>query len=173
MTAGDIARLLRARRSGEGRWRARCPVHRSKGLTLAIYAGRERALITCHAGCSTEDVLATLRLTWKDTIYRPVAFDPKAAREQERQRRDAAAKRFNLRVGEWILRFVDQGYTRENRADDITTVCSCALILARKSSIHWERILETHLARIMAAEHCRERGMLPESARIPAVMQNN
>lgn len=164
MQAEDIARLLQARRCGKGRWRARCPVHRSKGLTLAIYAGRERVLITCHAGCAAEDVLATLGLTWRDTVYRPVVFDPKAYREQERQRREAAARCFNLRVGEWILCFIDQGYTRENRADDITVMCACASVLSNPHppmQSSWERILETHLARIMAAEHCRERGILP------------
>lgn len=81
MQADDIARLLRARKCGKGRWRARCPVHRSKGLTLAIYAGVERTHITCHAGCSSDDVLATLGLTWKDTLYRDTRLSPDEKKE--------------------------------------------------------------------------------------------
>lgn len=81
MQAEELARLLHARRSGKGRWRARCPAHRSKGLTLAIYAGPERVSITCHAGCNSDDILATLGLTWKDTLYKDDRLTPEEKRE--------------------------------------------------------------------------------------------
>lgn len=165
MQADDIVRLLRARRCGKGRWIARCPVHGDKSPSLTISEGKHGILLKCQShGCDVKAILEVLGMKWGDLFYRPRVFDPKAAREQGLQRRDAAAKRFNFSVGEWIIRFIDQGYTRENRTADITTVCACAIVLQNKSSAHWERILETHLARIMAAEHCRERGMLPETA---------
>ena len=43
--------------------RSQCPSHNSKGLTLAIgETTNGLALIHCHAGCSTEEVLAVLGL---------------------------------------------------------------------------------------------------------------
>ncbi len=68
MTAG-LSALLRAlqphklRKSGNG-WAACCPAHEDKRPSLAITkAPNGNVLLKCHAGCSTEDVLAALDLT--------------------------------------------------------------------------------------------------------------
>jgi predicted DNA-binding transcriptional regulator AlpA len=60
MTAAEIAAALGvSRRSGRW-WRCRCPVHNSRGSTLAL-RDSERGLIICyHAGCEARDVLAQL-----------------------------------------------------------------------------------------------------------------
>jgi hypothetical protein len=61
MTATEIAAALgRARRSGTW-WRCRCPVHGSRGPTLALQDGERGLMVKCHAGCSREDVVAELR----------------------------------------------------------------------------------------------------------------
>jgi hypothetical protein len=62
MTAAEIARALgAAHRSGRW-WRCRCPVHGSKGPTLAVRDGDRAALVVhCHAGCSWAEIFKELR----------------------------------------------------------------------------------------------------------------
>lgn len=48
-----------------GAWRALCPAHDDRRPSLSVGEGDDgRVLLKCHAGCSTEDVLARLGLTW-------------------------------------------------------------------------------------------------------------
>jgi putative DNA primase/helicase len=76
MTADEIARALGdARRSG-GWWRCRCPVHRSRGDSLALRDGERGLIVKCFAGCDPGDVLAELRqrgLTGGGNPYFPPA----------------------------------------------------------------------------------------------------
>ena len=60
MNASEISGALGgAGRSGE--WhRCRCPVHQSKGATLALKDGAHGLIAHCHAGCSPDEVLAEL-----------------------------------------------------------------------------------------------------------------
>jgi hypothetical protein len=51
--------------------RARCPVHGSRGGTLAVSQGRAKAVIYCHAQCETDDILAALSLSWPDLYDEP------------------------------------------------------------------------------------------------------
>jgi putative DNA primase/helicase len=61
MSAREIAAALGdARRSGPW-WRCRCPVHSSRGATLALRDGDRRLIVHCHAGCDRRDILAELR----------------------------------------------------------------------------------------------------------------
>jgi putative DNA primase/helicase len=60
VTAASIAPALSsAHRSGEW-WRCRCPVHGSRGLTLALRDAASGLIAVCHAGCSRADILAEL-----------------------------------------------------------------------------------------------------------------
>lgn len=163
MTASEIARVFNAKKAGRDRWKARCTAHDDRSRdTLNIVAKEDRVLIICRAGCDIRDIIGSAGLRMRDLFYHSRDLASEALSRNQRRQRDQRA--FNVRVGEWILRFLDQGYTRENRTADVAAVCACAIVLQNKSSAHWESILETHLARIMAAEHCRERGMLPETA---------
>ncbi len=46
---------------------ARCPAHDDRNASLSVGTGHDgRALLTCHAGCPTLDVLAALGLDWSD-----------------------------------------------------------------------------------------------------------
>jgi putative DNA primase/helicase len=91
-----------AYRSGEW-YRCRCPVHQSRGPTLALRDGPRGLIVHCHAGCSREDVLAELRrlgLLDADEGAAAVPPDPaeiaqrREAEERVRQRRIAEALDF-------------------------------------------------------------------------------
>ncbi|MGO8906631.1 MAG: hypothetical protein ACLQMH_13550 [Solirubrobacteraceae bacterium] len=46
---------------------ARCPAHEDRNASLSVGVGRDgRALVHCHAGCDTLDVLDALGLSWGD-----------------------------------------------------------------------------------------------------------
>ncbi len=61
-----IAKLERVRRSGSG-WTAACPGHDDRSPSLAVSQGDDgRWLLTCHAGCDLDRILAALGLEPKD-----------------------------------------------------------------------------------------------------------
>jgi len=61
-----LVQRLNARRNGKG-WIAKCPAHDDRTPSLSIDEGADgRALIKCHAGCSTDDVIGALGLTRRD-----------------------------------------------------------------------------------------------------------
>lgn len=166
MTAREMVSLFRARGPSRGPWRARCPVHKSRSLTLSIYAGPDRTTVHCFAGCDADDVLAAVGLTWKDCYYQPrTKLDAKSQAEARRKREADELRASNLRIGTWILRFIENGYTREDRDSDMMVVAVCAIVLSNHTSRHWEHILRTHMERISAANHCMERRILPAVAR--------
>lgn len=94
MTAAAVAGLLHARRTGAGRWQAKCPAHQDRSPSLSIREGEDgKTLIRCWAGCSTEDVVKAVGLRMADLFAGP----PPAAEQarqiaQEREQRDAEAR---------------------------------------------------------------------------------
>ncbi len=53
----------------DGKVTAHCPAHDDRNASLSVIVGDEGGPIpTCFAGCSREDVLAALGLTWKDVL---------------------------------------------------------------------------------------------------------
>ncbi len=62
-----VAKLERAKPTGEGKWMARCPAHDDKTASLAVtQADNGKVLLHCHASCATESILAVLGLGMKD-----------------------------------------------------------------------------------------------------------
>jgi hypothetical protein len=62
VTAEDVAKLAGAV-AFRDKWRARCPAHKSHGLTLSIaQADSGGVLIRCFAGCEVSDIAAALNL---------------------------------------------------------------------------------------------------------------
>ena len=59
-------RLERVRWSGQDRFTARCPAHEDRSPSLSAARGEKGAVVYCHAGCATEDVLAAVGLTFPD-----------------------------------------------------------------------------------------------------------
>lgn len=64
MTAENLlAKLDKVKRTGAGRWQARCPAHADKGPSLSIRELDDgRVLLHCFAGCSAVDVLGAAGL---------------------------------------------------------------------------------------------------------------
>ncbi len=65
-----LARLDKVRRSGSN-WRALCPAHEDRKPSLSVSEGEDgRALLKCHAGCSTEEVTTALGLRQADLFMK-------------------------------------------------------------------------------------------------------
>ncbi|MEF8714384.1 MAG: DNA primase [Accumulibacter sp.] len=61
-----IARLDRVRRTKPGHWAARCPSHDDRGPSLFVRELDDgRLLVHCFAGCSVEEVLSSVGLTFE------------------------------------------------------------------------------------------------------------
>jgi len=70
--ATPVERLLEklpdAKQVGKG-WSARCPAHEDRRPSLSVAEGDDgRALVRCHAGCTTEDICAVVGLTVLDLM---------------------------------------------------------------------------------------------------------
>lgn len=69
--AEDVLACLDAvKRAGPG-WMARCPAHEDRTPSLSVSEGREGVLLTCHAGCPTEKVVAAIGLDMRDLFHEP------------------------------------------------------------------------------------------------------
>ncbi len=63
-----LSKLPDVKRNGNG-WTARCPAHDDGRASLSVAVGDDgRALVHCHAGCTTEAVVAALGLTLADLM---------------------------------------------------------------------------------------------------------
>ena len=73
-----LSKLPDAKPSGNG-WLARCPSHRDQRPSLSASVGDDgRVLLRCHAGCTTEQVVAALGLELRDLF--PPKVGPTPAR---------------------------------------------------------------------------------------------
>jgi hypothetical protein len=84
---GLLASLEKVKQSGLGQWRARCPAHDSKGLTLSIAeADSGAALVHCFAGCEPAAILAAVGLELSDLYPRENVLELR--RHDRRPRKD-------------------------------------------------------------------------------------
>jgi hypothetical protein len=112
-----IGRLLdySPRLSGKG-WRARCPAHDDSNPSLSVRQDAEgRPIIKCHAGCTTEAILAALGLNW-NLIFGRAATGTETG---ERRKREVSAYRYvdesdNLLFE--VVRYDPKGF-RQRRPD--------------------------------------------------------
>ncbi|MEC4747174.1 CHC2 zinc finger domain-containing protein [Methylomicrobium sp. Wu6] len=70
-----VSRLDRVRRTGFGRFVARCPAHSDKSPSLTIAEKEGRVLLHCFAGCEPADVLAAVGLTFADLYPERPAYN--------------------------------------------------------------------------------------------------
>lgn len=62
-----LSRLERVKRTGAGRWQARCPAHDDRGPSLSIRElDDSRILVHCFAGCDVRSVLSAVGLSFDD-----------------------------------------------------------------------------------------------------------
>lgn len=74
-----LSRLDKVREMGKpGQWMARCPAHDDRTPSLSISLRSESIAVYCFAGCSTEDVLDSIGLTFTD-LYGKEAANYQAA----------------------------------------------------------------------------------------------
>ncbi|MCG2659470.1 MAG: AAA family ATPase [Kiritimatiellae bacterium] len=68
VNAAELAQRLNARKNGNG-WTAKCPAHDDTNPSLSISEGRDgRILLHCHAGCTTETIVAAMGLCMADLM---------------------------------------------------------------------------------------------------------
>jgi len=68
-----LERLERVKRNGGG-WTARCPSHQDREPSLSVAVGDgDRVLLNCHAGCTTDSIVAALGLTMADLFDAPAS----------------------------------------------------------------------------------------------------
>ncbi len=80
-----LSRLEGVKRTGSGTWRARCPSHGSKSLSLAIReADTGATLLHCFAGCSAHEVVGAVGLDLTD-LFPPRPDDPAHVGKPERR----------------------------------------------------------------------------------------
>ena len=81
-TATLLTRLDAVKRTGAGRWIARCSAHADNSPSLAIREIDDgRILLHCFAGCEVEAILTAIGLGW-DAIMPPRATDNHVKRER-------------------------------------------------------------------------------------------
>ena len=88
MQASEFAALLGAKRVGRGKWVARCPAHGDKRPSLSISEGRKHPVVfKCMSqGCTQDEVLRALGLTWRDLLgERPQVAPEARGRLQDEQ----------------------------------------------------------------------------------------
>ena len=61
-----LARLEGVRPAGPHSWVARCPAHDDRDPSLSVSVKGGRILLYCFAGCTPDEVLGAVGLTWKD-----------------------------------------------------------------------------------------------------------
>jgi len=71
MTFDEILRCFKSvTKTGEG-YTALCPAHDDRARSLSIKNGNDRALVNCFAGCSAEQIAASINLKISDLFYEP------------------------------------------------------------------------------------------------------
>lgn len=66
MTFERILSHFQVRKRGTGKAQCICPAHADREASLTLTDGNDRALIKCHAGCSTEEVVIAAGLKMSD-----------------------------------------------------------------------------------------------------------
>lgn len=80
-----LERLDGVRRTGPGRWIARCPAHEDRSPSLSIREGDDgRVLLYDFAGCGACDVVAAVGLDLSDLFPERLDSDPRRARGSRR-----------------------------------------------------------------------------------------
>jgi hypothetical protein len=110
---GLLARLDRVRKTGTGRWSAKCPAHDDRGPSLSIRELEDgRILLHDFAGCSLDAIVGALGIRVED-LFPPRTLDPhQPARRERKPWRSAdviAALGFEVSVGIVILSDVARG----------------------------------------------------------------
>jgi hypothetical protein len=75
MTPEQVASAFNGKRTGMGKWIARCPAHEDKSPSLSIGDRDGKTLIHCFGGCDVESVLGAVGLSVADCFPDPLPMD--------------------------------------------------------------------------------------------------
>lgn len=80
MNAAEFASMLHAKQVRRGHWQALCPAHSDRRPSLSIAAGRKHPVVfkCMSAGCTQNEVLAAMGLTWRDLLGDRPTMSPEA-----------------------------------------------------------------------------------------------
>lgn len=160
MTLQDAARLFHARKRGK-LYMAKCTAHPDRSPSLQITAGKRGILLCCMSHrCSVKEICSAVGIQVRDLFYDADSRTAKTVQEL----RAAEKRASDLRIGEWVLRFMEHGYTRQDRQNDVRVICAAAFVLSHRPSEMWEKHFRRHWERIQAADHCRSMRLLPRKA---------
>ena len=67
-----LERLDGVKRTGEGRWIAKCPSHDDKNPSLSVRETGDRLLLHCWAGCEVHAIVASVGLRLADLFAQPL-----------------------------------------------------------------------------------------------------
>lgn len=85
-----LDRLEGVKRTGAGKWLARCPAHDDRHASMSIKeTDDEKTLIHCFAGCAVDDILTAVGLTFDDL------FPDRTAREYDPTKPHSKPPRFS------------------------------------------------------------------------------
>lgn len=87
MIAAQLAKRLRAKKIGKGKWLAKCPAHSDHKPSLSVREGKEAIMINCFSGCGKKAVLSALGLTFRDLWYSDKRLTGRELRELEEKAR--------------------------------------------------------------------------------------
>lgn len=88
-----LTRFEGVRHSGSnGSYQAKCPAHDDHRASLSITVKDSKILISCHAGCATEDVVAAVKLSMVDLFLDKKVADPVVVREMRHDIRSYEGK---------------------------------------------------------------------------------
>lgn len=74
-----VARLEKAKTTGRGQWVACCPAHPDKHPSMTVRELEDgRVLVHCFAGCSVEEILSAVGMTFDD-LFPDRAIDNRVA----------------------------------------------------------------------------------------------
>jgi hypothetical protein len=110
----NLVERLKAKRSGNG-WIAKCPAHDDRKPSLCINEGSDgRALIKCQAGCSTDDVLAALGMTYRNLFPAQFSHVPSAPRSVSQLRPATSQSVNDFLSKQECLRAIEMAVTLRN-----------------------------------------------------------
>jgi hypothetical protein len=106
MTALQVAQHFSAKKTGRGKWIAKCPAHPDRHASMTVTEGKTGVLIRCWSnGCNIRDIVESAGLKMDHLFYTSSRkLDPKVRAEMERKQRagEHAAKEVSRRVRYWL-----------------------------------------------------------------------
>lgn len=157
MTAIEVAQHLNGRKTGRGKWIARCTAHQDRRPSLVIAEGKTGVLLSCMSHqCDFLDIVkgAGLKPLMLRYDYVPnVPADRQAIAEAQRRRTAQEAASWRDLVRQYVQMYRDEDY--KTYGDDLAVTAAVSQIMAVEGEKpHLQKMLRTAMARITAYAVC-------------------